>query len=359
MYHSKIGCTDCCTKLEPGFRQKWLGFGVRPAGCNLKMPAQILATCRRRINGIKTLFDWNQSWGRFLRPRTAPPTAPAAKPAPPAMYAGDYHGADTTVHGKASTPFAEFFNTLGCPSDGNVRGQFVNNTRGSNYVGCTGDYMIGEHWQENRNTRGMFRGGWGGNPMTIPTDAWGQISAVTISDGQSNTMYISEIITTNHPAHSDWGVKTGITNRVPIHGYPAVACMRVSGPGGMFNRAVVEEVSGDGKGHRWGESRNPYSMFHAALPPNSPSCRDPRIDASSPCFAISASSYHPGGVNVSMVDGSVSFINNSIDCGDITKKLGEELGGSDTGCGHRWTGPSTVGVWGALATPAGKESASL
>ena len=59
-----------------------------------------------------------------------------------------------------------------------------------------------------------------------------------------------------------------------------------------------------------------------------------------------------------MADGSGKFVNNAINCGDLTRRLGEELGGSDNGEGHRWTGASTAGVWGAMATPAGGEMAS-
>jgi len=113
-----------------------------------------------------------------------------------------------------------------------------------------------------------------------------------------------------------------------------------------------------GKGHRWGDARNPFSLFHAALPPNSPSCRDPTRDPIDPCFAISASSFHAGGVNVSMADASVRFVNDSIDTGDITRRLGEPLMDvvPDNWEGHWWTGPSTHGIWGAMATPAGGET---
>lgn len=271
----------------------------------------------------------------------------------------DYHNSDPIVHGKGSSPFAEFFSSLGCPSDGNVRSPFAEGARGSNYVGCTGDYMIGEGWRENGNTRGMFRFGWEGNPMTIPADAWGEITAARVWDGLSNTLYISETATTLYPAHNDWNIKSSIADWIHIHGQAASTCMAAHGSGGEFNRDVVFILSDLGKGHRWGDARNPYSMFHAALPPNAPSCRDPHRDPICPCSMISASSYHLGGVNVSMADGSVRFISQTVDTGDLTQRLGEELGGSDNGEGHRWTGPSTAGVWGAMATPAGKEAVSL
>ena len=192
--------------------------------------------------------------------------------------------------------------------------------------------------------------------MTIPANAWGYVTPTTIFDAISNTMLISETVTAKHPASGDWKIKSGIAHGVHIHGREAAACMVTRGPGGEFARHVVRWPWDEGKGHRWGDARSPYSMFHAALPPNAPSCRDP-----DDCNVITASSYHNGGVNVSMADGSLRFVNDSIDCGDITKKLGEELRDGIPGHweGHWWTGPSTVGIWGAMATPAGRDTTSL
>jgi prepilin-type processing-associated H-X9-DG protein len=101
-------------------------------------------------------------------------------------------------------------------------------------------------------------------------------------------------------------------------------------------------------------------MFQAALPPNSPSCRD----WNNHCSQISASSFHPGGVSVGMLDGSVKFVSDTVNCGDITKRAGAgnaDQGGTGDqgGFGHQWKGPSTAGVWGGMATPNGNESVSL
>jgi prepilin-type processing-associated H-X9-DG protein len=269
----------------------------------------------------------------------------------------DYHLADTRVHGKSSSPFGEHFSVLGCPSDPQVMMESqTGRTRGSNYMGCTGDYMIAEDWRENSNTRGVFRYYFSGGSLTVPSDTWGEITFTKIRDGLSNTMCISETAIASNPPNSDWSVRSGIADWMDFHGKAAAACMIAYGQLGEFDRSVVRSPWDTGKAHRWGDSRNPFSMFHAALPPNAPSCKDTRG-----CFAITASSYHRGGVNVAMCDGSVRFINDTIHCGDLNKRLGEELLNPvpDDWEGHWHMGPSTVGIWGAMATPAGNEPVSL
>lgn len=58
----------------------------------------------------------------------------------------------------------------------------------------------------------------------------------------------------------------------------------------------------------------------------------------------SAQSYHPGGVNVVMADGSSRFISETIDTGDPTAS--NPISGQ----------PSPYGIWGALGTKAGGET---
>ena len=269
-------------------------------------------------------------------------------------WSGYYLNLEPGFPASRPSPFATFFNILACPSDGNMMNEFSDGTRGSNYVGCTGDFMISEYWSENSNNRGMFRFHFG--ETSTSSNRWGYITAATVTDGLSNTMYFSETATSLFVAGlgaDDWTVRGGIADWMTIQGQAASVCMRAQGPGGVFDRNIVRTPwHEEGKGHRWGDARNPYSMFHAALPPNAPSCKDP-----SSCITITASSYHVNGVNISMTDGSGRFISNAIDCGDLTMRLGEQFGWE--GEGHQWTGQSTVGIWGAMATPAGGEVVSL
>jgi prepilin-type processing-associated H-X9-DG protein len=60
---------------------------------------------------------------------------------------------------------------------------------------------------------------------------------------------------------------------------------------------------------------------------------------------MSATSNHPGGVQVARADGSVFFASDTIDCGNLTAA-------SPTAT----TGASPYGVWGALGTRNGGEA---
>jgi prepilin-type processing-associated H-X9-DG protein len=83
--------------------------------------------------------------------------------------------------------------------------------------------------------------------------------------------------------------------------------------------------------------------FNTILPPNGPSCTEHR--AGFPGY-FTAQSFHSGGVNVALADGSVRFISETIDTGNLSAP-------------HTGSGPSPYGVWGALGSKAGGEVVSL
>ncbi|MDR2754741.1 MAG: DUF1559 domain-containing protein, partial [Planctomycetaceae bacterium] len=87
--------------------------------------------------------------------------------------------------------------------------------------------------------------------------------------------------------------------------------------------------------------------FNTALPPNSPSCTNrnqPTVHRG--WGAFSATSYHTGGVNAALLDGSVRFISEGIHCGDLSLSVKD-------------SGVSPYGIWGALSTINGSESSSF
>jgi prepilin-type processing-associated H-X9-DG protein len=299
--------------------------------------------------------------------------------------------ADSTVHGKTTHPGGEYFPVLGCPSDGNAK-RTEGEASPSNYAGCNGDSMIGFLWDEqgrNMEARGVIKPtrSLNGDDPAASNLQGAETSLATITDGTSNTMIVSEVVV---GIADDVDLKRGLAgNGTPpllLHGYPAsngggipALCLAVRVAGGEISSAYPPLPLP--KAGRWLDARSFFSIYKAALPPNSPACYNGTaetvrnnehsiLDAN----AISASSYHTGGVNVCMGDGAVRFVSDSIDAGDSSLKLGATffpdndpptangeadgyLGGNAEG--HRWMGESTYGVWGAIATPCHGESKSL
>ena len=70
------------------------------------------------------------------------------------------------------------------------------------------------------------------------------------------------------------------------------------------------------------------------------------------------SSQHPGGVNVAMMDGSVRFVTDNVDTGDLNQPSIRKYE-SDHSFQPYGGGKSPYGVWGAMGTREGGESKSL
>lgn len=83
--------------------------------------------------------------------------------------------------------------------------------------------------------------------------------------------------------------------------------------------------------------------FTTITPPNSPACV---YDGQSHWGVFPPTSQHAGGVNVAYTDGSVHFVTDSIDSGNLNSTAVA-------------VGPSPYGVWGALGTPRGSETVAL
>jgi len=268
----------------------------------------------------------------------------------------NYNNSSTTVHGKSNNAFTEYVPFMGCPSDQEARKR-TQALAPCSYMGNGGDTMVGYWWVEQRNRRGLFvpyRPGGGDNgEITSGAGAgeiWGETTMAMISDGLSNTVAVAESVVGQ--GENDRTIKGALVRNQNVWtGTPSV-CAAVRGQDGTVISTV--QIAYEAKAGRWGDSRPVYATYRAALPPNAPSCRAGADNFDETHAAqISASSYHPGGINVGMADNSVKFVSDTIDCGDPTKFAGPQ--GQD----HQITGPSGRGIWGAVATPASGESLSL
>jgi prepilin-type processing-associated H-X9-DG protein len=99
-------------------------------------------------------------------------------------------------------------------------------------------------------------------------------------------------------------------------------------------------------GEAWTSGFPMICGFHTILPPNAPSCAIAAGEWNEGMF--SADSYHPGGVNGAMCDGSVRFFSETINTGN----LGAPVPRLNS------LGLSPYGVWGALGSKDGAESVS-
>src|SRR5207247_5113336 len=90
--------------------------------------------------------------------------------------------------------------------------------------------------------------------------------------------------------------------------------------GQNYNPSTTMFTSDDAPGYRWAAGNAYFADMTTILPPNSSICvfgNSGSISAHLFPGIWTATSEHPGGVQVPMSDGSVRFINNNIDTGKL------------------------------------------
>ena len=250
---------------------------------------------------------------------------------------------DNSVTPAVPGPFGTNVATLRCPSD-SVQISF-DDVKPTSYHANRGDIFLnsGDHeW------RGAFSNG-----------TRGQCDFAKIKDGSSNTAMLGEVVIgrQNGPPMQQplkGGVATNVNIMVGGPFSPSV-CMAVRGPNNTLANATSVQNSwgngGWGAGRRWGDSLNLFTGFFTVLPPNGPNCA---WDNAERTAQPPISSEHPGGAHVAMCDGSVKFISDSIDTGNLSASMPTDPANSRT-----YSGPSLWGVWGAVGSIAGGEPVQL
>jgi len=224
---------------------------------------------------------------------------------------------------------------LQCPSDGKGARPPAGRGAGTNYRVSRGDGSI--NWDRNNEARGLFA-----------PQAHFERDIGAVTDGTSNTIAFAEAVVgyqdQRHLIRGGLCVAPFEINGQKENPNAAefFACIDPTNPREIVPNRVHHQM--DGVGSRWGDGQNQFTLFFTYMPPNGPSVG--HTGEGEHWLMVAASSYHPGGVNVALTDGSVRFIPDTIDTGGL--RAGATIGG---GVGHPWSrGPSPFGVWGALGT---------
>ncbi|MCS7237757.1 MAG: DUF1559 domain-containing protein [Thermoguttaceae bacterium] len=221
-----------------------------------------------------------------------------------------------------------------CPSDDGKRDG--GETRIHNYC-----FSVGDSYQDlNDSSRDAIRGLFGHL-------VW--YSAAHVTDGLSNTTAMSEHLRQGHGSFTaaarsiDHRRGTAIVQGLSSGNLPPNVAFTVTD-----GKYFLAGVTGNYRfGSRWVRGAPMQAAFNTILPPNGPCVFEVDPTGGWDYCLLPPSSNHPGGANVLFADGSVRFISDTIDTGNL---------GVVQGKGYK--GPSNYGVWGALGSRGGGEGVS-
>lgn len=219
-------------------------------------------------------------------------------------------------------PWQAKLTNLLCPSDPGA-GQTGGAGR-VNYCHSRGDSINNN--QNAVNPRGVF-------------GRWSNIGMRDVVDGTSTTIAFSELTI----YQSLYRLKGGYAIQGALNTNPG-GCLTKMGPDGITITGVDTSSHYNLIGYTWSGGFPMVQGFTTVLPPNAPRCAPSKGEWNWGVWP--PQSYHPGGVNGCMVDGSTRFYADTIDTGNLAAA---EVSG----------GISPYGVWGAIGSKDGGESVSL
>jgi prepilin-type N-terminal cleavage/methylation domain-containing protein/prepilin-type processing-associated H-X9-DG protein len=305
----RIQCVNNLKQLGLGLMNYESGQGVFP-------PQQVFQFAA--TSSTTATLVWHTSWGVTAR------LIPSMEQGP--MY-NSINFNNKTSDGSNSTVVSSVLKVVLCPSDPNpsTYSSGTSTDGVSNYGWCAGDwYVYGGMGNPGAPlTRGAF------TPNKSRT-----IAAIT--DGLSQTVVASEGKVQTPVAGNCFGSASNgsmlfppLTNPNaipdPTTSLPIITSIYTS----CLQRGVIGHTN-------WTYGNSIYDGFTTALPPNTKVLVAPGVDADvntedenngGPTYAaVTARSYHPGGVDTLFGDGSVKFIKNTINW-QIWRGLGTIAGG--------------------------------
>jgi prepilin-type processing-associated H-X9-DG protein len=160
------------------------------------------------------------------------------------------------------------------------------------------------------------------DPTKVGNFAHGdQTRIADITDGTSNTALFAEVKRGNHPVRGPYDVTLVSPSDWPVGANPGTDPINVAPPAACNTPTIVYSYTG----LEYQRGFFMTALYTHTVPPNytGRDClRLPVFDQGH----LAARSYHPGGVNVAVADGSVRFVTNSIQL-QTWRALGTRAGG--------------------------------
>jgi len=304
------------------YESAFKSFPTRSGGTNSSTGTGLNNSNRGRLSAFIPLLSFIEGGNQYTLIAAGDATNPPGGP----------HAWANWAPWNTSPPF------MRCPSDPG----YINNTRTNSYALSAGDMVEGLMSGVSNQARGVFS----------PRGSTRGYKFGEITDGTSNTIALSERLCqqsrtergTNPVVVAANQVETVLGTHTRVSGLintPSLCNSVVAGRFFVAGSSIQARF-----GIAWQDANPMYVSFNTVFPPNGPSCADGGINGDSVHLVIPPASRHTGGVNATLCDGSVRFLSNSIDTGNLNAR-------------QLLSGLSVYGVWGALGSRSGGEVAQV